>query len=140
MLKKIRTLPILVFTLLAVPLQAIGQTQQANPANPPSPDYYWRPGPGHMMWDGGYWGSGYAGPYWGMFPMFLVIAILLCVIVFYIARVTSGSGHHQWASPQSWGDPTHSALQILNERFAKGEIQKAEYEEKKTAILSGARR
>jgi uncharacterized membrane protein len=38
---------------------------------------------------------------------------------------------------RSWADPTSSALQILNERFAKGEIQKAEYEDKKAAILSG---
>jgi uncharacterized membrane protein len=39
-----------------------------------------------------------------------------------------------------WGDPTYSALQILNERFAKGEIQKQEYEERKAAILSGGPR
>jgi len=37
----------------------------------------------------------------------------------------------------SGGDQSHSALQILNERFARGEIQKDEYTEKKTAILSG---
>ena len=36
-----------------------------------------------------------------------------------------------------WGAPSHSALQILNERFARGEIQKDEYAEKKAAILSG---
>jgi uncharacterized membrane protein len=35
------------------------------------------------------------------------------------------------------GPATHSALQILNERFARGEIQKDEYEDKKAAILSG---
>jgi uncharacterized membrane protein len=35
------------------------------------------------------------------------------------------------------GDPSHSALQILNERYARGEIQKDEYTEKKAAILSG---
>jgi uncharacterized membrane protein len=34
-------------------------------------------------------------------------------------------------------DPSHSALQILNERFARGEIQKDEYAEKKAAIVSG---
>jgi uncharacterized membrane protein len=43
-----------------------------------------------------------------------------------------------WSSPS--GDPTHSALQILNERFARGEIPKQEYEEKKAAILSGRAR
>jgi uncharacterized membrane protein len=33
-------------------------------------------------------------------------------------------------------DPTYSAMQILNERLAKGEIEKQEYEEKKATILS----
>ena len=37
-------------------------------------------------------------------------------------------------------DPSHSALHILNERYARGEIQKDEYAEKKAAILSGGPR
>lgn len=42
-------------------------------------------------------------------------------------------------SGRGWGDPTYSALQVLNERYARGEIQKQEYEEKKAAILSSGR-
>jgi uncharacterized membrane protein len=38
------------------------------------------------------------------------------------------------------GDPSHSALQILGERFARGEIQKEEYDHKRATILSGGQR
>jgi uncharacterized membrane protein len=40
---------------------------------------------------------------------------------------------------RQWNDASHSAMQILNERFARAEIQKDEYMEKKAIILSGAR-
>jgi hypothetical protein len=36
----------------------------------------------------------------------------------------------------SWSDSTQSALQILNERYAKGEIERQDYEERKAGILS----
>ena len=74
--------------------------------------------------------------------MLILLVIVVCILIFYFAR--SGGSHHwggNWnaASPGGFGDPTHSAMQILNERFAKGEIQKDEYEDKKSAILSGRR-
>ena len=41
---------------------------------------------------------------------------------------------HMWR--RAWGDPTHSAPQLLNGRFAKVEMQKQEYDENWAAIRS----
>ncbi len=90
------------------------------------PEWY---GPGwHMGWGGG-WGFGW------MFPLLFLIVIVFLVVFVFSSR---SGGHRHWGA--GGGDPTFSALQILNERFARGEIQKQEYEEKKAAILSGSRR
>jgi putative membrane protein len=90
------------------------------------------------MWHGG-WG------FWWFFPLMMLLMFVLCVGVFLFVRGSRESGMHHWGPPwhvmarhgRSWGDPTHTALQILNERFARGEIQKQEYEEKKATILAG---
>lgn len=135
MLKKLTAIPLLAFVVFIEPLQAIAQAQQPNTT---PPDYYW-PGPGHMMWGGGgYWGGGW--PFWGMFPMMFLFMILICAVIFYFARGACMSSRHHWGPSSHDGtDPTSSALQILNERFARSEIQKEEYAEKKATILSGGR-
>jgi putative membrane protein len=102
--------------LLFQPVLAIAQT----PQTPPTWD---GPGPWHMMWGGG-WGLGW------IFPLFMFFMML--VGAFFMMRGSWGHG------PHAGTDATSSALQILNERFAKGEIAKEEYEEKKAAIVRRA--
>ena len=141
MLKKLSALPVLASIVLIEPLRAIAQ--QTQPAPPPQPpEWYYGPGPWHM-WGGHMWNDGYGWPLWWMFPMMLLFMLLVGGAIFFVAWRASAHGPHHWGPPpmmdRPWNDPSHSALQILNERFARGEIQKDEYEEKKAAILSGRR-
>jgi len=104
-----------------------------------TPNREW-PGPWHA------WGG---GEFWWIFPLFMLFMIALCFAVFLVGH-RLGGGYRHWApwpmmdrpsgSGHPWGDPTYPALKILNERFARGEIEKPEYEEKKAAILSSGLR
>jgi putative membrane protein len=73
--------------------------------------YYWD-GPWHM-WGGFGW----------LFPFLMVDFIFLCVYLL----IRAPRGHARNA--------TGSALRLLNERFAKGEISKEELEEKREFLL-----
>jgi uncharacterized membrane protein len=74
-------------------------------------NYDW-PGPWHMMWGG----------FGGLFPMLMMLAFF-GVCAWLMSRM---HGHR----PSSG-----SALDILGERFAKGEIGKEEFEEKRSVLL-----
>ena len=109
------------------------QTQQSTGQQPPS--WGW-PGPWHM-WSGG-WG------FWWILPLCMLFMMILCIAIFFFGH-RSGDGYRHWgpclmnrpSGPgRSSSDPAYSSLQILNERFAKGDIEKREYEEKKAAILA----
>jgi len=128
----------LVFAIAALP--ALAQQQQARPNVPAAPYGY-----GHMMW-GGPWG----GPGWGWHPFMIVgpIFVLLAIIgimaifVWLVRWATRGHpfhghGFHHFAGGCPWcGGPRggRAALDILEERFAKGEIDKTEFEEKRKLL------
>jgi putative membrane protein len=106
------------FLALSVAQAVAQQTQQ-----PQGPPWY---GPGPWRW-----GDGYGWSFWWMCPMMMLIMLGVMAVVMLARR---HRGHGGWTPP--WQGSANSSLQILSERFARGEIQKEEYEEKKAAILS----
>lgn len=84
----------------------------------PSTNYRDWPGPWHM------WGWGFG---WVLPLLFMVLMIGACA--FLMSRMMFGHRHGHFG-----GDANASALRILSERFAKGEISKEEFEEKKSIL------
>jgi len=77
----------------------------------------------HMMWNGGAW------MFFGPLMMIIFIAAIV-VVVFLVVRWLGGSGHGTAQHPPVGGTP----LDILKERFARGEIDKEEFEERRRVL------
>ena len=94
---------------------------QATPLQGGNNDY-WGPG---MMWGSGQWGG------FGMVlgPIFMVL-ILIGIVggVLFVFRAIAGP------SPSTREDSTSSAIAILNERYARGEIDIDEFQERKKQL------
>ena len=72
-------------------------------------------------WDWGWW-------FW-WFPAFPLLFVLGCLAVFVFIVVQMTSRHAQ-------SRERRAGLDIINERLARGEINKDEYEEKRRLIMS----
>lgn len=73
------------------------------------------------------WSSGWHGWFMGPIMMIVFLAIAVAVVVL-IVRWLGGNAH---GNP---GPAQRQAADILKERFARGEIDKEEYEEKRKVI------
>lgn len=89
----------------------------------------WQPGypgyPGPWGWHSNMMGGG-----WGIF-MFIFMLIFLCLIVGAVVLLVRYLSPHSRTRAAS-----EDALEILKRRYARGEIQKAEFEEKRKDLES----
>ena len=70
-------------------------------------------------------------PVWSH-PMFPLLFMAICLVIFLFVMFTR---HGPWNHRRDRWDPPHrTTLDVLNERFARGEIDKAEYQEKRRLI------
>ena len=85
----------------------------------------------HYMWEGGWgWGHMIFGPVM-MIVIFGGIILLVVLAVRWLGGTGHGSGHGMGHGPGAGGK---AAVDILRERFARGEIDKAEFEERRRVL------
>ena len=87
-------------------------------------------------WGGGYWGRmgpGMMGGFGGAGFMALAMLVFWGFVVWVIIAMVRSSRYHHHVETAHGGD---SSLEILKRRYASGEINKDEYEQKKKDLLS----
>lgn len=83
---------------------------------------------GHMGWD-------HDRPGWRIAIMIVLFALLIGVAVWAVVRATRAS-HAPTAPPAGVSNAGSAARDILDQRFARGEIDSTEYEERRRVLGS----
>jgi putative membrane protein len=92
--------------------------------------YYYGP---HMMG----WGGGWYGMIIGPLMMLIVLGAVIALVALAVSWVGASWRNASHAAAAEANPPGgRKALEILNERFARGEIDKTEFEERKRVLES----
>ncbi len=95
-------------------------------AQPLSQPGGWACGPSMMGW-----GAGWYGMILGPLIMIVILAALISVVVL-LVRWVAGPWHS--AEPPRHGPPARTPLDLLKERYARGELNKEEFEERRHVL------
>ncbi len=82
----------------------------------------------YMMMD---WAGGWYGMFFGPLLMILVLGLVIAVAVVIVRGL---GGPPQWAPPPHQTPPERTPLDILKERYARGEIDKDEFLERRRVL------
>jgi putative membrane protein len=108
------------FLPIAAALMPVSAWAAEAPAEPYS---CWGP---QMMWGGGGYGMIFG-------PLFMIL-VLAVVIAAAVLIVRSLGGPWQGTAPPHYPPPGRTPIDILKERFAHGEIDKDEFEERRRVL------
>jgi len=103
-------------TIISGPAQALAQ---------------WQRNPSMQPWGGIMGGMGWVG----MIFQIVFWIVLLVVLGLLIRWLLQGSGNREQGRGNPPGDGGNRALEILKERYARGEIDKEEFEQKKRDLI-----
>lgn len=113
------------FLVMMAPVSALAQTVAAT-APDSAVDFY--PGPGMM----GGWGAGMMGAFglfWGLLCLLVLVGIVGGVAL--LVRGAFACRHRHGCRSDLANDESGTALKLLDERYARGEIQRDEWLEKR---------
>jgi putative membrane protein len=95
---------------------------------------------GGARWGDAYWGRMHDGMGWGGWLLLLLLlvflAALVVVVVVLVVRAASGSPSQPGAGGRAVAGPS-AAQQVLDERFARGEIDEEEYLRRRSVLRGG---